>query len=191
MEPPWFWINTHWNNFGLTMEAYLEIIVFFALIVLGYVFGQSLEKSHYRSIIKRESQLRSIPVIASKILPDEFLPCQTTLVSGNVVISVDYFKKFVAGLRSIVGGRITSYESLIDRARREAVLRMKQEARKLNADYVFNIKMETSSISKGRENSIGSVEVLAYGTAVVIEKAKTPAKEPVKEDTAGINFRTA
>ena len=100
------------------MEAYLEIIVFFALIVLGYVFGQSLEKSHYRSIIKRESQLRSIPVIASKILPDEFLPCQTQLVTGSVVISVDYFKKFVAGLRSIVGGRIASYESLIDRARR-------------------------------------------------------------------------
>jgi uncharacterized protein YbjQ (UPF0145 family) len=108
-----------------------------------------------------------------------------------VVISVDYFKKFVAGLRSIIGGRIASYESLVDRARREAILRMKQEAKKLNADYVFNIKMETSSISKGREDSIGSVEVLAYGTAVMIEKTNTPASELVKKDTAGINFRTA
>lgn len=173
------------------MGTHLQIIILFVLLALGYIFGQSREKSHYRSIIKRESQLRSIPVIASKILPDEFLPCQTQLVTGNVVISVDYFKKFVAGLRSIVGGRIASYESLIDRARREAVLRMKQEARKLNADYVFNIKMETSSISKGREDSIGSVEVLAYGTAVVIEKENTPASEPAKEDAAGINFRTA
>ena len=117
------------------------------LLALGYFVGQSLEKSHYRSIIKRESQLRSIPVIASKKLPDEFLPCQTELVAGNVVISVDYFKKFVAGLRSIIGGRLTSYESLIDRGRREAILRMKQEARKLNADYLFNIKMATSSFS--------------------------------------------
>ena len=173
------------------MGTHLQIIILFVLLALGYIFGQSREKSHYRSIIKRESQFRSIPVIASKILPDEFLHCQTQLVTGNVVISVDYFKKFVAGLRSIVGGRIASYESLIDRARREAVLRMKQEARKLNADYVFNIKMETSSISKGREDSIGSVEVLAYGTAVVIEKENTPASEPAKEDAAGINFRTA
>lgn len=173
------------------MQAYLDIIIFFVLLALGYFFGQSIEKRHYRSIIKREAQLRSIPVIASKILPDEFLPCQTELVSGNVVISVDYFKKFVAGLRSIVGGRMTSYESLIDRGRREAILRMKQEARKLNADYVFNIKMETSSISKGGGNSIGSVEVLAYGTAVKIEKANTPASELPKEDTAGINLRTA
>ena len=152
------------------MEAYLDIIIFFVLLALGYVFGQSIEKRHYLSIIKRESQLRSIPVIASKILPDEFTPCQTQLVSGNVVISVDYFKKFVAGLRSIVGGRMSSYESLLDRARREAILRMKQEAKKLNADYVFNIKMETSSISKGAGNNIGSVEVLAYGTAVMVEK---------------------
>ena len=152
------------------MDAYLDIIFFFVLLALGYVFGQSIEKRHYLSIIKRESQLQSLPVIASKILPDEFIPCQTQLVSGNVVISVDFFKKFVAGLRSIVGGRMASYESLIDRARREAILRMKQEAKSLNADYVFNIKMETSSISKGAESNIGSVGVLAYGTAVTIEK---------------------
>ena len=68
---------------------------------------------------------------------------------------------------------------------------MKQEAKRLHADYVFNIKMETSSISKGRENSIGSVEVLAYGTAVVIEKANKPANELPKEDAAGFNFRPA
>ena len=177
------------------MEAYLDIIIFFVLLALGYIFGQSIEKRHYLSIIKRESQLQSLPVIASKILPDEFIPCQTQLVSGNVVISVDFFKKFVAGLRSIVGGRMASYESLIDRARREAILRMKQEAKTLRADYVFNIKMETSSISKGAENNIGSVEVLAYGTAVIIEKetASQPlSSNKLSEDsTGGINLRTA
>ncbi len=176
------------------MEAYLDIIIFFVLLALGYIFGQSIEKRHYLSIIKRESQLQSLPVIASKILPDNFIPCQTQLVSGNVVISVDFFKKFVAGLRSIVGGRMTSYESLIDRARREAILRMKQEARSLNADYVFNIKMETSSISKGAKNNIGSVEVLAYGTAVIIEKetAKPLRSSKLSEDGTGeINLRTA
>jgi len=86
---------------------------------------------------------------------------------------------------------MTSYESLIDRGRREAILRMKQEARKLNADYVFNIKMETSSISKGGGNSIGSVEVLAYGTAVMIEKKVQITNDLAEETTAGINLRTA
>ncbi len=136
-----------------------------------------LEQSHYRSIRKRESLLRNIPLIASKKLPDEFTPCTTSLVAGNVVISVDFFKKFVAGLRNLVGGRVTTYESLIDRARREALLRMREEARQLGANYVFNVKMETSSISKGQRDTIGSVEVLAYGTAIKL--AKTRPEMPV------------
>jgi len=144
-----------------------DIIFFFVLLLSGYIFGQLLEKNHYRSIRKRELMLRSIPAIASKKLPDSFEPCNTDLVAGNVVISVDFFKKFIAGLRIIVGGRVTSYESLIDRARREALLRMKEKAKSLGAKYVFNVKMETSSISKGKSESIGSVEVLAYGTAVI------------------------
>ena len=60
----------------------------------------------------------------------------------------------------------TSYESLLDRGRREAVLRMKDQARRAGAGSVFNVKLETVSIFKGRENSVGSVEVLAYGTAL-------------------------
>jgi len=148
-------------------KAMIELIIFLLLLGLGYFTGQALEKSHYRSIRRRETALRNLPAIASKKLPAEFEPCATQLVAGNVVISVDFFKKFVAGLRSIVGGRISTYETLIDRARREALLRMKAEASSLGASYVFNIKMETSSISKGRQNAIGSVEVLAWGTAII------------------------
>ena len=144
-----------------------ELILFLCLLFIGYFVGQYLEKSHYRSIRTREMELNKIPAIASKVLPQEFMPCETRLVAGNVVISVDFFKKFVAGLRILIGGRVTTFETLIDRARREAVLRMKEQADQLGANYVFNIKMETSSISKGQKDTIGSVEVLAYGTAVI------------------------
>src|SRR3972149_6767449 len=146
----------------------IELIIFICLLLAGYIFGQMLEQSHYRSIRKRESLLRNIPLIASKKLPDEFTPCTTSLVAGNVVISVDFFKKFVAGLRSLIGGRVSSYESLIDRARREALLRMREEAQKAGAQYVFNVKTETTSLYKGKRGAIGSVEVLAYGTAVTL-----------------------
>ena len=145
----------------------IELIIVIGLLIVGYVVGTYLEKSHYRSILERESDLNKIPAIASKILPTDLESCETKLVAGNVVVSVDYFKKFVAGLRILIGGQVTTFESLIDRARREAILRMKEEARQLGADYVFNIKMETSSISKGQKNAIGSVEVLAYGTAII------------------------
>ena len=106
-------------------------------------------------------------VVTTRRLPDYDRPPRTQLVRGNVVISVDYFKRFVAYLRMIFGGRVHTYESLIDRARREAILRMQERARALGAGKIFNVRLETSSISKGRRETIGSVEVLAYGTAVI------------------------
>lgn len=146
----------------------IDVIIFLTLLTLGYVVGQSVEKRHYRSILERESRFNALPAVATKVLPPwQFEQHQSTLVTGNAVISVDFFKKFVSGLRALVGGRMASYESLIDRARREAILRMKDEAAKLKAEIVFNVKLETSSIYKGRGNSVGSVEVIAYGTALV------------------------
>ena len=143
-----------------------DLIIFLVLLALGYGFGRYAEKKHYKSIIKREKIYNSIPAIASKIPPFRRQDLNSQLVAGNVVISVDFFKRFIAGLRNIFGGQITSYETLLDRARREAILRMKKEAEDLNAEFVFNIKLETSSIFKGRKNAVGSVEVLAYGTAM-------------------------
>jgi uncharacterized protein YbjQ (UPF0145 family) len=144
-----------------------DLIIFIALLVLGYGFGRAAEASHYASIRKRERFLNKLPAIASRIPPYGEPNFDSLLVSGNVVISVDYFKRFIATLRNFFGGRVTSYESLLDRARREAVLRMKQEARALGASMVFNVKFETASIHKGNGNTIGSIEVLAYGTALV------------------------
>ncbi len=143
-----------------------DLIIFIVLLAMGYGFGRYAEASHYKSIIKREKQLNKIPAVATRIPPLDRQDLNSQLVSGSVVISVDYFKRFVAGLRNIFGGRMIAYETLLDRARREAILRMKEEARGLNAEFVFNIKLETSSIYKGRRNSVGSVEVFAYGTAL-------------------------
>jgi len=152
----------------------LDLIILITLLALGYGFGRYAESRHYASIREREKQLNSIPAVASRIPPYGNPYFDSQLVSGNVVISVDYFKRFIAGLRNLIGGRVTSYESLLDRARREAILRMKLEAQKLNAELVFNIKIETSSIHKGKKNAVGSVEVLAYGTALTPNKPTNP-----------------
>ena len=145
----------------------IDLIIFMVLLAAGYGFGHVAESRHYASIRKREKLLNALPVIASRIPPHGRPDFNSQLVTGSVVISVDYFKRFIAALRNLVGGRMTAYETLIDRARREAILRMKEEAKTLGADMVFNIKLETASIHKGNGNSIGSVEVLAYGTALI------------------------
>lgn len=142
-----------------------QLIIFAVLLSLGYLFGRRAEKKHYQSILEREKQLMSLPTTSRKKIghdKGEIDHCQ--LVNGSMVVSVDYFKRILATLRNFFGGNVQSYETLIDRARREAVLRMKESCPE--ADTVINLRLETSSITKGRKNQIGSVEVLAYGTAV-------------------------
>lgn len=110
-----------------------------------------------------------LPIVTSKALPARFQHSQTQLVSGNVVVSIDYFKKFLAALKSLIGGRLGSYESLLDRARREAILRMKEDGLKAGGKIILNVRIETASIYKFAENryAVGSVEVFAYGTAII------------------------
>ena len=144
----------------------IDIIIFLSLLALGYGFGQFYERRHYKSIIQRELDTNHVPLLNLKTVPPSIKHCNAELVAGNVVVSVDYFKWFISGLRALIGGRMRSYESLIDRARREAILRMKNEAIDKGAIVVTNIRIETSSISKGRRQKIGSIEVLAYGTAI-------------------------
>ncbi|MGB1110581.1 MAG: YbjQ family protein [Gammaproteobacteria bacterium] len=143
-----------------------ELIILLFLLALGYFFGRHAENRHYRSIRKREKRFMALPTVATRVPPRD-QDYEQRLVSGGVVISVDYFKRFLAGLRNLFGGRVKSYESLLDRARREAILRMKEEAYRQGASYVFNLKIETSSISKGAKDTVGAVEVFAYGTAMI------------------------
>ncbi len=140
----------------------IEYAIFALLLVLGYGFGQLNERRHYKSIRKRESELTSLPAVASKHPPAD-TAFQQKLVIGSVVVASDYFKSFVANLVNIFGGRIRSYEPLLDRGRREAVLRLKQQAKKQGASMVFNVKYETSRIG-GR---VTTIEVMAYGTALI------------------------
>ena len=143
-----------------------DVITILVLLALGYGFGTYREKRHYRSILEREALMQNILVFESRHCPNPSRNSGGQLVEGNVVISVDYFKMFVAGLRKLVGGRLRSYESLLDRGRREAILRMKEKAKLLEADQIFNVRFETSSISKGAQGNLGSIEVLVYGSAI-------------------------
>lgn len=144
-----------------------DLFVLLVLLGIGYVFGRIAEARHYRSIIEREKQLADILLFAAKRPPPEITGVDTVLVSGSAVISSDYFKWFVAGLRKLFGGRFRVYETLLDRARREAVLRLKQEARARGADSIFNIKFESFNITMGARGGIAAIEILAYGTALV------------------------
>lgn len=152
---------------GQLIELAVNLGVPLVMLGLGYGIGHYREKAHYRSIKAREVRLLKLPVTNFKPSKKDLEGRVGTLVAGNVVIANDHFKRFAAGLRNIFGGRIRSYETLVDRARREAVLRMLREAEKMKAVMVVNLRVETSIIGANAQGGGGAVEVLAFGTALL------------------------
>lgn len=86
------------------------------------------------------------------------------MVKGNVVRAKHIGKDFVAGFRNIVGGEVKEYTEMLTDSRQRATERMVKEAENLGADAVVNVRFVTSQIANG------AAELLAYGTAVSIQR---------------------
>ena len=85
------------------------------------------------------------------------------LVQGNTVRARNIGRDFLAGLRNVVGGEVGQDSRLLTECRGQAMSRMVQQAEELGANAVVNLRFATSMILSG------TAEILAYGTAVVLE----------------------
>ena len=149
-------------NFGLPLF----------ILIFAYLVGNFIEKKHFRQIQEREHALHGFPVTTFETLPADWQVGRVEMVTGNVVVSLDYFKRIIAGLRGLIGGRIKTYEPLLERARREALLRMTERAKQGGYDAVINVRLETSRLANAGGNGKGTagVEMLAFGTAVTLDQ---------------------
>ena len=154
------------------IETAINLGIPLLLLIGTYLIGSAVERSHYREIRIRESRSRRFPTVNLRTPPKSWNIVGAEMVTGNVVISIDYFKRFLAGLRMLVGGRVTSYESLLDRGRREAILRLKEAAFERGYNAVINVRLETSRLASSNRKGEGTagVEILAFGTAVKFAK---------------------
>ena len=150
------------------MEALIQLGLSVGLLVVGYGVGQTLERRHYAELHRREALLNRVIAVTLRDMPGLSHAHNPTLVTGAVCISIDYFKRFAAGIRFFFGGRVRAYETIIDRARREAILRMKEEAHARGYEAVICVRIETARIASSRGDGKGTagMEVVAYGTAV-------------------------
>ncbi|WP_434779194.1 YbjQ family protein [Neisseria sp. Ec49-e6-T10] len=146
----------------------LYIIYLFVFVGSCYLIGAFIEKKHDQSLKQREQVLKHILIFNEKRIPEECAGQPFPLVIGSVVMSSDYFQQRMAGLKSLFGGNLDTYESMLDRGRREAVLRMKAQAKRLGANAVFNVRFETSSLNenaRGNKSNMACAELFVYGTA--------------------------
>ena len=158
-----------------SVQAIVQFGIPLFLLVTTYFIGRAVERRHYASIRTRERETQRMPTVTFRSPPPSWEIVESTLVTGSVVVSVDYFKRFLAGLRNFVGGRVKAYESLLDRARREALLRLKEQAIAGGYNAVVNVRLETTRMANGRRGSegIAGLEILAFGTALTLRRAPT------------------
>ena len=153
------------------MEDHIGLIVQISippfLILLGWIAGRTAERRHLRSLHRREQELADMMISNVKTFTgDADAQKGATMVLGEAVIATDYLKSFLAKIRKILGGELKSYESLMQRARREAMLRMLYRARELGYDAVCNVRLDPSDIG-GATQRRGAVlvAICATGTA--------------------------
>ena len=137
----------------------IQIVIFAILFSVGFGFGRYNERKHLQYLDEQEQRLAYIRVNNSRFIESTF---PGHMISSNAVISHDYFKYAIANVQNMLGGRLTSYESVVERARREAIIRLKLEAEKMGADQIMGIRLSTTEL--GMQG--GMVEVFAYGTAI-------------------------
>lgn len=147
---------------------FIGLIVTPALLFGGWLTGTFLERRHLKELLLLESGSRELVALTIEDVPEDWHVESSDLVLGNVVISQDYFKRFAGALKGIVGGNIWVFEPLLERARREAMIRMKAEARAKGHDAIINVRIETAPMASMRGDGKGTagVEILAFGTAV-------------------------
>ena len=103
-------------------------------------------------------------VVTSAEVPGHRIVRMIGLVRGNTIRACHLGKDILAGLRNIVGGEIEEYTKLMAEAREQALDRMTDEAKQFGANAVVSLRFTTSVIMGG------AAELLAYGTAVVLEE---------------------
>ena len=102
-------------------------------------------------------------VVTTPTVPEKTVVRTLGLVRGNPIRARHVGKDIMAGLRSIVGGEVTEYAKLLAESREQAIDRMTDQAEELGANAIISLQFQTSVIMKG------AAEMMAYGTAVVVE----------------------
>ena len=120
--------------------------------------------------------MRDLPdeiiVVSTPYLPGYRIERTIGFTWGLIVRSRGLGRNITAGLRSLAGGEIHEYTELLNQSRGQALARLRDHARELGANAVVGVQFDSSEISY-------MTEILAYGTAVFVER-ETEKASPVR-----------
>lgn len=146
----------------------MELLIIVVLLLVTYLSGKHIEKKHYKQILREEEEFQNIMVLEEESIPAWALEWQGEMITGSIVLGADYFRNFVAGFINVFGGRVSVYESLLDRGRREAINRVKKICKAKGHNCLTHLRYETTILSSNRKNAIPQIEVFVYADATTV-----------------------
>ena len=102
-------------------------------------------------------------IVNTEFIPGKRIVRIAGLVQGSTVRAKHIGRDIAASLKNLVGGELKGYTELLNESRNESLRRMIEQATKLGANAILNVRFGTSTIASG------AAELLCYGTAVVLE----------------------
>jgi uncharacterized protein YbjQ (UPF0145 family) len=158
------------------------LIVTVFLLILGFTVGTILEKRHFGRLDDREAVNRMTLQTQSKIFLSPTAGGKTpTMIHSETVVASDYFKNFLSGFRKFFGGEMKSYHSLMERARRETLAKLIEQAREMGYNAVCNVRLEPADVSGAIHNpKKKSVMVCIIATATAYDSDVVTTAPPTK-----------
>ncbi|MEM8677823.1 MAG: heavy metal-binding domain-containing protein [Planctomycetota bacterium] len=157
-----------------------SIGVSFVLLMIGLVFGGAAERRHFRELQHREETMQHVLTTQVRVFlvpnPEGKTP---RLVMAETVIASDYLKSFLGGLRKIFGGNIKSFETLLERGRREVTVKLKEQASELGYNAICNVRLTAANVGGVGGGAVAMAAVQGWATAY---DATNNAAQPIATD---------
>jgi len=132
-------------------------------LLFSWIFGNIYQRKKQEELEVRVESFGTDNLTTLKSPPTQV--SASGLLTANIIMSVSWWQKLVGGIKTIFGGQVQTWDGILAWARKEAMQRLREQARAGGFDNVINVRLETSEIqsSKGRNTA---VEILAYGTGI-------------------------
>ena len=153
------------------ITLFIQLGVPLLILVCAWLSNRHVQRSRDRELTAKEQYYR-FRILQNNLKQIPAGSGSPVLVCGCAVIANNYFVSFASSFKHLLGGEMKGYTHLCCAARRLALVRMLEEADRVGANAVYNIRFETATIiSANNRKQSGGVELIAYGTAVRLPQA--------------------
>lgn len=151
------------------MDYLIPLSISGVLLLIGFAAGTIAEKRHFARLEKREASTGNLVRTQSKMFLAPTAGSKPPMIlCSEAVIASDYFKNFLAGIRKFFGGEMGSYHSLMERARRETLAKLLEQAQAHGYNAVCNVRLEPADVG-GNSRKKASAMVCIIGTATAYD----------------------